>query len=202
LAKKPASPLSEFWRFAADFRSLTAWIATAVIAAPLADLALGIGPPWPSRTADAAFLTIVVGFVVMFAFEFWRKRSRRTGQRAFIVSLVIAALLFISYLCISAFFVADADDQGGKEIIGYTMHGDVQQMAEAEPSKWTPKELLLQFHDPMEVWTRNSVITMRVVLLLLWLAMWIAIAVGMAAFVSLQWIAADAAARKLQPMAK
>jgi hypothetical protein len=100
-------------------------------------------------------------------------------------------VLFVLYVCTSAFFVTDADDQGSREIIGFRLHDNVRLMVESDPSKWTPKELLLQFHDPMEVWTRNSVITMRVVLLLLWLAMWAAIAVGMAAFVSLQWKVSD-----------
>jgi hypothetical protein len=106
--------------------------------------------------------------------------------------------ILVNYLIVAAFFIADADNQGNKEIIGYTMHHDVGLMVESDSSKWTPKELLLQFHDPMEVWTRNSVITMRVVLLLFWLAMWCAIAVGISAFLALRWLAADSAARKAQ----
>jgi hypothetical protein len=185
------SPLSEFWRFAGDFRSLTAWMAKGVVAAPFLDMALQIGPPWYSRIANSAFLSVFVALIVMFSFEFLRKKSRRNGQRVFIFGCAFATVLFVLYVCTSAFFVTDADDQGSREIIGFRLHDNVRLMVESDPSKWTPKELLLQFHDPMEVWTRNSVITMRVVLLLLWLAMWAAIAVGMAAFVSLQWKVSD-----------
>lgn len=190
------SPLTDFWRYAADFRSLSGWVATAVVAAPFADMALGIGPPWYNRLANSTFLSIFVAFAIMYSFEFWRKSSQSMGQRAFIVGILLAAMFFIAYLCTSAFFIADADDQGNVEIIGYEMHENVRQMVEANPSQWTPKELLLQFHDPMEVWTRGSVITMRIVLLFLWLAMWTAIAVGMAAFLALRWKAAAAPTRK------
>jgi hypothetical protein len=181
------SPLTEFWHYAADFRSLSGWVATAVVAAPFADMALGIGPPWYNRLANSAFLSIGVAFTVMYSFEFWRKRPQNTVRQAFVLGMVSAGILFLAYLFTSAFFIADSDDQGNVEIIGFAMHDDVRQMVDAKPSHWTPKELLLQFHDPMEVWTRSSVIMMRITLLLSWLLMWIAIAVGMAAFLALQW---------------
>jgi hypothetical protein len=189
MADAPKTALSEFWSFAKDFKSVTAWIAKAAIAAPLADIVVNIGPPWPSRIAVAILLCIVEVIVLMYSFEFWRKgspriRDIRSAMRAGIVAFGVG---FIVYIYLFANFIVDAPDARHRVVIGCDMHPDVAEMANANPSQWTPKELILQFHDEMAVWTPGSVNVMRTIVLVIWLLLWTALAVVISAFVALQW---------------
>ncbi len=181
--------LGEFWQFTKDFKSVTAWIAKAAVAAPLVDIILNIGPPWPSRVAVAILTCVVEVLVLMYSFEFWRRGSPRISEIRNVMRFGIGSfvLMFIVYIFFFASFIVEADDAWHRVVIGYQMHADVAEMVKDNPSKWTPKELIIQFQDEMEVWTSSSVNVMRTIFVVAWLLLWASLAVVISAFVSLQW---------------
>jgi hypothetical protein len=181
--------LPEFWDFAKDFKSVSGWVAKAAVAAPLADIVLNIGPPWPSRPSVAILLCIVEVVVLMYSFEFWRHGSPRIQHIRSVMRAAIAAVAvaFVVYMPLFAFFIVDAEDAWHRVVIGYKMHDDVAEMQKSDPGQWTPEELILQFHDVMAVWTPWSVNVMRTIVLLVWLLVWAALSVVISAFVAIQW---------------
>lgn len=184
-----SGPLADFWKFCRDFKSVTAWIAKAAVAAPLVDIVVNVGPPWPSRIAVSILVCVIEVVVLMYSFEFWRQgRARMRGIRAVLRgSTAVFSVVLILYLFLFATFVVDVPDGWNRVVIGYQMHPDVAELVASNPSEWTPKELMLQFHDEMAVWTPASVNVVRTAVLVAWLLLWSLLAVIIASFVSLQW---------------
>jgi len=183
------SALAEFWIFAKDFKSLSSWVAKAAVSAPLADLVLNMGPPWPSRLSVALILCIAEIVVLMFSFEFWRRGSPRIHNIRKVMKIGLCALviLFVVYIFMFSTYIVDAFSPWNRVVIGYKLHDDIADLVASEPSKWTTQKLLKQFHEEKAIWTGESVNFMRSAILILWVALWVAISVVMAAFVSLQW---------------
>jgi hypothetical protein len=183
-----SAPLAEFWRFATDFRSLTAWAAKAMLVAPFVDLALNVGPPWPSRAFNSTVICIIEILILIYAFEFWRHKKSQSHTRRIIQNgLIVLGMCFFVYLILFSQFIEDAYDRWHRVVIGYVMHPNIAEMVLADPIKWTPRELLLQFHDEMAIWTPNSIKIMRCVMLLSWSLMWGSLGVVIAAFVARRW---------------
>jgi hypothetical protein len=186
----PRTPLSEFWEFAGDFKSVSAWVAKAAVAAPLTDILLNIGPPWPSRIGVAILVCIVEVLVLMYSFEFWRNASPAVKDVRRVMRLGLCAVFvsFIAYVCIFAGYVVDADDAWHREVIGYEYHKQIAELVESDPSKYTPQELMSRFEfKAMSIWTPFSVTSMRVCVLITWMLLWVCLSVVVAAFVALQW---------------
>lgn len=183
------SALSEFWRFTNDYKSVVSWIAKAAVFAPLADIVLNIGPPWPSRIAVSIFVCIFEVVVLMYSFEFWRKGTAKVAdiRKIFKNSTLLLPFVFILYVFLFSAFIVDSDDAWHRVIVGFHMHDNIGEMASSQPSKWTPKELLSQFHEVEAIWKPYSINIMRSLFLAIWLTFWSVIAVIISAFVTLQW---------------
>lgn len=186
-AKKP---LAEFWRFTVDFQSAIAWIAKAAVAAPLADLVLNIGPPWPSRWGVSALVCIAELVVLMWSFEFWQKKLETisTIRRVMKWAVVCLVASFLIYLYLFAAHVFELPDMWHRDVGGFRYHDSISGLIESDPAKYTDSELLERFsRNPEKIWTRSSIIQARVLLCVVWLILWVSLSSIIAAFVALQW---------------
>lgn len=186
-------PLDDFRAFLDDYRGvLKAGLLAGV--APLADLVLQVGSPWPTSAAATALSVVVELLVLAFAYEFWR-RSRTpyatiqgwmvAGILGFIVSLII-------YIILWSQFIVPNDDSFHRDVIGYEMHPQIREMVAENPSVSTPEQLLRKFDRDVEaIWTSSSIRIARAFVLLTWLAIWATVSLTLAAFVSLQYRRAD-----------
>lgn len=182
--------MKEFWLFAKDFKSASAWVAKAAIAAPLADILLNLGPPWPSRVGVAILVCIVEVIVLMWSFEFWKHGETTIAEVRKVMrwSLIGAAFIVVPYLWLFASYVEDAPNWWTRVVIGTTYHEEIGEMVHEDPSKYTTRELLERFErQPERIWTKDSIIKIQVILLACWLLFWIALSCYVAAFVTLRW---------------
>jgi hypothetical protein len=187
---EPVRPLAGFGSFVGDFQDLSAIIAKIAVFLPLADLAVNFGPPWPSRIVVDCLMCLLNGLVLMYSFEFWKngkpalvdiRTAFRVGMLLFVIALVLYSTLF-------AVFIVDADDQWHREVIGWNYHKHIAALVDANPSLYTPTELLERFErDPMNIWTRGTVIVARLGTLFAWLFVVSSWALILASFVALQW---------------
>lgn len=191
------SPLSEFWAFAADFNNVYAQIAKFAIAAPLLDLIINIGPPWPSRVAVSFSLVVIQVLVVMCSFAVWRQG--RTALRVVRKWLVGAAAAFVGlfllvYIPLFAVFVVPAPNYRNAIVRGLTYQQPIKRFLEVQESEgqtWSPKALVAHFaddvHDETTIWTPGSVALGRLFLLISWLVVGLAYALSVSAFVAIQY---------------
>src|SRR5437870_967986 len=124
----PQSALKDFWSFASDVRSVTAWTAKASVAAPLIDIILGFGPPWPTRTGVPVLTSIVETFVLMYTFVFWKRMPLKRLTTCFRGAVILIVITFILYIMIFSFFVYNAPSPDAREIKGFLYRPPVQEL--------------------------------------------------------------------------
>ncbi len=196
-ANGSSSPLAEFWQFASDFQNVYAQIAKIAIAAPLLDLMVQVGPPWPSRLAVSFSFVAIQLLIVMCSFAFWRqgRTSLKVVKRWFLGGTAIFVLLFLLiYIPLFSILVVPAPDYRNALVVGYTYQDPIQTFikSEAEDGQtWSPKALVAHFvdesHDESAIWTPSSVALSRAVLLGVWLLVGLSYALAVSAFVALQY---------------
>ncbi len=97
-----AKILTELGKFAADFKTLSAWLGKGAIVAPIvAGPVLALAPPWPSAGFVNSIVGIVQAVVLLAAFFQWRGgRSIVPGIKTYIAVGAIFFILLIVYLCL------------------------------------------------------------------------------------------------------
>ncbi len=195
-SKGTSQPLGEFFEFATDFSSVAAWIGKFAVIAPFADLALNIGPPWPSRAGICIILAIIEFIVLMWSFEFWRDaRSKRAGvRRTMKVAVICLGILFVTYIILFGMFVFELPDSWHRDVGGFSYLPIIKEMRDSDPTKYTDSELLELFsRSPERVWTRSSIVIAKVALCVTWFLLWISLIAVIASFIALRWRRRDSA---------
>jgi hypothetical protein len=185
----PSGNMADFFAFLADFRSLWSWIAKATVIAPLVDLSLNFGPPWPSRVGVSILMGLVELIVLAFVFEFFRHGTPRIGKMRLLMA-VGACLLFIFFVLhtiIYSFFTLETGVGSERVVIGYSYHPDIESLRSSNPAYHTPKILLRKFHDVDAIWTPTSTRVMQCVMLVTWTLLWGFLALVLGVFVIAQW---------------
>src|SRR5262245_24540378 len=88
-------PLTSFFAFLKDFKSVSGWAGKIGIPASFADVFIGVGPPWPARSATAIACVFAQLIVLMGVFELYgdNKKPRWLPSSVLFVSSI--ALLII-----------------------------------------------------------------------------------------------------------
>lgn len=196
-SKVENSPLEEFWRFVTDCNNVYAQIAKFAVAAPLLDLILNIGSPWPTRVGVGFCLVVVQLLIIMCSFAIWRQgRGKIYGIKRWLVASTIGFVAFflLVYLPLFAFFVVPSPDYRNAVVRGFYLQPPIAQFVEDREKKgetWPPKALIAHFvdgtHDETSIWTPGSVFLMRSIVLVSWLVAGMLYAISVSAFVSLQY---------------
>ena len=191
------SPLSEFGRFAADFFNVYAIIAKFALAAPLLDLVMNSGSPWPSRVGVSLALVMVQILIIMCSFAVWRQGAGKIyGIKRWLVFSTVGFVAFfvLVYIPLFAFFVVPAKDYRHAVVRGYELRGPMKEFIAREEAKgdaWPPKVLIACFvdskHDETSIWTPESVYVMRAAVLGCWLIVGVLYAIPVSAFVAIQY---------------
>jgi hypothetical protein len=179
--------LSEFRDVLSDFRQLNSQAVKAVIAIPFADVWLKIGPP-PSKAVGA--ITALTEFlVIIWVFQFWytaTENSLRLRMRAALAMFVIC--MAGSIFLLQRFSVSPG---AGKERVveGVSLRPDVKPLLS---DHYSPEDALRESaYDADQVWTRQSVVLMRLAITSAWVGSFACLAVFLNVFVILQRRARD-----------
>ena len=158
------------------FRRLQSrWVLAGVVATVLYVLQVLLkfqllpGPPWPGPMEAAVLISgaNILGYYVAAAVLL--DSTYRKSKTAIVAGGILWLLLTAVYVFFSAMYVVVVDGPTDMQVIGYRLRPDVEKLAKSNPSKYTAKELILDFHDPESVWTPFSVGLNRVVLFISWL---------------------------------
>jgi hypothetical protein len=166
-------------RFARDFDSLASALSKIApsISGVVGWLAGDVVPPWPSAATSKSIVVVVIVSMTVLAAVVWNDHLAVSVAR-WRLNFWAAAFVFatISYLYLWQSYVEVFPDQQDEHIVtGFIMHDLVGQMADSDPSFYTPAELLdRNERDPERVWTKSSVSIVRIALLITWTVAWLA----------------------------
>lgn len=127
------------------------------------------GPPWPGPV-EAAFLVSganLLGYLV--AASLLADSTYRRCRITLGVASVVSVVLLLAYVCLAARYVVAVDDPGDTQVIGSRLQPHIEELVKSNPATYTPKELILHFHDVESVWTPSSVRWNRALLFSTWL---------------------------------
>ena len=178
--------LEDFWAFAADFRSMTAWVAKGAVAAPFIDIILGFGPPWPSRTGVPVLTCLVEILVLIYAFQFWKVMAKYQQEFRLRTSFVLIVVTFLLYIALFAFFVYEAPEAPYREVKGFLYQPYVHDIMNKDKTYTEQKVLIDSGYDPIIIWKPWTVYLMRIVVLITWILFFTALSTSISSFVLLQ----------------
>jgi hypothetical protein len=158
--------LEEFREVLADFKSLTSWAVKVAVGAPLADIALQVGAPWPQ---GIPVITSVVELLTLICvFHFWFDKSHKQLTKRMKVFLVILCVSFFGHLYLLDAYTFVNPATSNRYAKGFVVRSDVQRLIPSEFK--TPEEVLSSSeYKEEEVWTAGSITAARLTLLAVWL---------------------------------
>jgi hypothetical protein len=162
----PGSGLEEFREVISDVRSITSWAVGGAVAAPLADLVLHIGAPWPPGVPLITSLVELASLICVF--HFWVGLAQRRLTTRILVALVAVLISSLAYLYLFDTYTFVNPATSKRYAKGFVVRPDIEAMLHRELS--SPEEALagLEYREE-EVWTAGSITAARLTLLATWL---------------------------------
>jgi hypothetical protein len=174
--------LSEFKEVLSDFQQLSSLALKGVVAAPLADILLKLGPP-PAKAIGV--LTALVEFVaVVGVFQFWSSTKERKLRLRMLMALSIFVVGLVSSLFLLEMFTVSPGQGRDRVVEGYSLRSDIKPILN---ESYTPEQALRESeYDPEKVWTRGSIALLRALITGTWMATFAGFAVYLTLFIVLQ----------------
>jgi hypothetical protein len=157
--------LNEFKEVLADFREIGSLALKGAIAVPLADLWLKLGPP--PANAVAVLGSLVEMLAVMWVFQFWYSANDRKLNFRMKTALVLFFVGIVASLILLEEFTIFPSPDRERVIEGVSLRADVKPIID---ESYRPEDALKDNqYDPDKVWTKESIVVVRVSLTLTWM---------------------------------
>ena len=179
----PQTGLGEFREVVSDFRSVTSWTLNGTVVAPLADIALHLGAPWPSGVP--IITSIVELTTVVAAFHFWSRDTQVQLTRRIRIMLVLLCFSFFSYLYLFDTYTFVNPATSKRYAKGFVVRPEIQELI---PQHFKTAEDALRGSEYVaeDIWERRSITNVRLLLLVDWLLMFVALSGFIGTFVMAQ----------------
>src|ERR1044072_3263683 len=129
--------LEEFREVIADFKSLTSWSVKGAVVAPLADLVLHVGAPWPP---GVPVITSVLELLTLICvFHFWFGKSYKQLTKKIKVFLIVICVTFFGYLYLFDTYTFVNPASSKRYVKGFVVLPNVQRLIPSEFK--TPEEV-------------------------------------------------------------
>jgi len=177
-----ATGLAEFKEVLSDFRQLASLALKGVVAAPLADVWLKLGPP-PSKAVGV--LTALVEFLaVVWVFQFWFNAEERKLRVRMFIALAIFLVGLVSSLGLFARFAVSPGQGRDRVIEGYSLRPDVRPIIN---ESYTPEQALRESeYDPDKIWTKESIAILQTLITVTWIGTFACFAIYLTIFIIFQ----------------
>lgn len=176
--------LDPFKRLLAEFGGLSIWATGAAVAVPFAAALVDLSPPWPPG------IVLVTGIaellVLALVYQSFSTAGRRRIQRVMIRAIVGLALAALAYLVLLSLFTYEVPTTGERFVKGFECTPAASAVfAEACPDLGR-EELRTAEFEAENLWTRGSIATMRVLLVVLWSATFVRLSLALGSFLVFQ----------------
>jgi hypothetical protein len=176
------SGLAEFKEVISDFRSLTSWAVGSAVAAPLADLALKLGPPWPTGVPIITALAELLALICIF--HYWFSAGLKTHRRRMLITLLVLCLSFITYFALFSEFTYAPSALDERQVKGFVLRADVAPVINDQFT--TDDALEGAEYKADQVWKAWSITVMRLTILVTWLVLFVSLGVFIGTFIIAQ----------------
>jgi len=177
------SGLEEFREVIADVRSITSWTVNGAVVAPLADLVLHLGAPWPNGVPIITSLVELICLICVF--HFWVRKSLKKLTRRMVVALFVLLITFFGYLYLFDTYTFVNPATSKRYAKGFLLRPEIQALVPDHIA--SPEQALsgLEYKEE-EVWTLGSVTAVRLTLLAAWILMFTSLSAFIGTFVMAQ----------------
>ncbi len=179
----PPNGLEEFREVLSDVKSITTWAIGGTVVAPLADLVLHVGAPWPNGVPVVTSLVELASMICVF--HFWRSKNQKQLKTRLVITLLVLFVSLFGYLFLidSYTFVNPATSRRFAK--GFCVLPEIETMI---PTQIANPEAALAGNEyrEEEVWTAGSITGVRIVLLMTWLLVFSSLAAFIGTFVIAQ----------------
>jgi asparagine N-glycosylation enzyme membrane subunit Stt3 len=163
MPSKAASGIQRLGALLRDVGTLAGWSVKGALAAPLADVMLELGPPWPPQSPVVTSILELAVLVLVLSLA--SNVSARRRKQLLVGFSLIAALALLTYLVLASQLIVPAPD-GRRLVSGLTIRADVVALL---GSGYSPLDVLRDAAwNPEEVWTRSSITAARLLLFSAW----------------------------------
>jgi len=177
-----ATGLIEFHEYVRQIVKVASWVLPTAAITPIVVSFVDLNPPWPNRIGLTAVTCAAVLFTVIAVFQLLDSRRRRTVNLTVSAALVIGAVLAVVYFVLFAFLVFKPE--GSTAFVkGLQCTSDALLLHSAACPWLDDPELRSVAFNEWRLWTAPSIYVARIVLMLVWIAMFIAFATCLGAFV-------------------
>jgi hypothetical protein len=165
--------LDDFKRVLSEFSNLSLWAAGASVAFPFIASFLSVIPPWPIGlnviTAVIQLVTLIV------AYQTFSRNARRITRNVKWLA-ILGLFLLLLYMGIFTLFTVYIPPAHRSIVIGYECLPDAKKVFEAKCPFLTIDDLSAAAFDEFVLWTKPSIMAIRVSLVALWFSVFICLA--------------------------
>lgn len=180
------SGLSQFYSLLKDVQKLSAWVLPAAGITPVITALGGLSPPWPDKIGLVVCTSFASLVALVFVFQFLDRGTAKNVNRTLSVALAVIIPTGVIYFAAHSLLVYRTPVTDEAFVQGFSCSAVAQQI-HGTKCPW------LDIYDMKEaefesslLWTQPSITAARLTLVSLWLALFSASTVLLAAFASHQ----------------
>ncbi len=179
-----ARGIDDFKRLLEEFRGLSTWSVGGAVAVPFAAALVDLSPPWPK---GAVLVTAIVELLVLaLVFQFLRNARKSLINWTMVASLLVLAVVSPIYLLQLSLYTYEVPTTKERFVKGYECTTDAKQNYPDLCPDLGLDELRDSEYKAELLWTRQSVATVRVRLMMLWAAAFVALSAALGSFLVYQ----------------
>jgi asparagine N-glycosylation enzyme membrane subunit Stt3 len=179
-----ATGYDDFKGLLKEYRGLFTWAAGSAAAVPFAAKLVDLSPPWPK---GVVLVTAVVELLVLaLVFQFLRTARKRAINWTMTSSVLVLAVVSTVYLLQLSLYTYEVPTTGERYVKGDECTPAAQKVFAEQCPDLGLDELRTAEYAAERLWTRRSVASIRVRLVLLWAASFVALSTALGSFMVYQ----------------
>lgn len=179
-----ARGIDDFKRLLTEFRGLSTWSVGSAVAVPFAAALADLSPPWP--TGVVLVTAIVELLVLALVFQFLRSARKSLINWTMVASALVLAVVSPLYLLRLSLDTYEVPTTKERFVKGDECTSDARDLHKDRCPDLGLDELREAEYAAERLWTRKSIATVRVRLVLLWAAAFVALSAALGSFLVYQ----------------
>lgn len=176
--------IDDFKRLLDEFRGLSTWSVGGAVAVPFAAALVDLSPPWPK---GAVLVTAIVELLVLaLVFQFLRNARKSLINWTMVASMLVLAVVSPIYLLQLSLYTYEVPTTKERFVKGNECTPEADKIFQGRCPDLGLDQLREAEYSAERLWTRRSIAAVRVRLMLLWAAAFVALSAALGSFLVFQ----------------
>jgi hypothetical protein len=174
--------LDECRQVVKDYKSLTSLAVNGAMIAPLGNIVLKVGPPWPMAAPGISIFTSLAELItLMCVFQFSSSISKKHLTKRFVAAILVLCFSFLVYTVLFASLTFSIPGTSERGVKGWLVRADVRPLI---TESFTADDALVgSQYDATQIWENWSITAAGAALLTSWLTLFCALSATLGMFV-------------------